>query len=854
MFVRLARLILACAFATGCARADEPVGPANGGGFIVSTQQLIRPAGRSVEFHGRPVDLALSPDGKTVFVKSNNQLLVIDTESWQIRQELKFDKGGSSMHGIVITPDSSRLLVTDADNSIREATITPDGTLKWSRKIDLPGTSPRRPSYPCGLALLPSDRAAVCLSMNNTLAIINLTTGQIESEIPVGVAPYDVAISPDGKTACVSNWGGRRATPQDKTAKSAGTDVVIDNHGSSATGTVSLIDLATNKQIAEIATGLHPADVEISRDGKTLYVANACSDTVSVIDIPSRAVKQSISVRPDPALPFGSACNALALSGDEKTLFVANGGNNAVAVVDLASNKTTGFIPTGWYPGGVATDGKNLFIANTKGVGSRDPAAAGKWNSHSYWGSVTRVAIPTASDLPRYTKQVIEDARVPQTLRALEKKQSGVKPFPVPKRAGEPSPIEHVLYIIKENRTYDQLLGDIPRGNGDPKLCIFGKEITPNHHAIAEQFALLDNYYCNGVLSADGHAWATEGVAVDYLEKSFGDWSRSYPFPGDDALAIAPTGFIWDNALLHGLSFRDYGEMHVTRPTPLGTWGEIYADYKAQTNRFAFDYITTIAALKQFSCPTSPGWNLKVCDQLRADIFIKELAAAEQKNDWPNLMVLYLPQDHTSGTNPAVPTPSAMLADNDLAVGRVIDAISHSKFWPKTCIFVIEDDPQAGFDHVDGHRSLCLVASPYTRRGVVVSRFYNQTSVLHTIELMLGLPPMNQFDAMAPPMHDVFTDRADLTPYKCLPNNIPLDQMNPPKSALSGEAIELALQSERLPMEQPDLCDENTLNRIVWFSVKPDAPYPAAFAGAHGKGLKQLHLKLDKNVRDDDDR
>jgi hypothetical protein len=294
--------------------------------------------------------------------------------------------------------------------------------------------------------------------------------------------------------------------------------------------------------------------------------------------------------------------------------------------------------------------------------------------------------------------------------------------------------------------------------------------------------------------------------------------------------------------------------MHVTQPSPLATWEEIYTDYKAKRKRITLNNITTIAALKQYSCVTSPGWNLKVSDQIRTDLFLNELADAEKKGQWPSLITLYLPNDHTSGTNPNVPTPAAMVADNDLAVGRVIEAISHSKFWPKTCVFVIEDDPQNGFDHIDGHRSLCLVASPYTRRGAVVSHFYNQTSVLHTIELILGLPPMNQLDAMAPPMREVFSEQADLTPYKLVPNNIPIDQMNPRKAALSGDALKFAQLSEKLPLEQPDLADENTLNRILWFSVKGDAPYPAAFAGAHGKGLKALHLKLDSNsIRVDDD-
>jgi YVTN family beta-propeller protein len=813
-----------------------------------------------VEFRGRPVDLVLSPDGKTIYAKSNAQLLAIDAATWTIRQELKYPAkigGNASMHGIAVTPDGSRVYSTGG-NTLLEARVAPDGSLSWTKPLVIPGSTAKQTGYPCGLALLPgkNNRAVVCLSMNNSLAIVNLTEGKVEREIAVSTAPYDVAVSRDGKLAYVSNWGGRRPREGDKTAKSADSDVVVDDKGTAGTGTLSVVDLAAGKQIAEIPTGLHPADVELSADDTTVFVANANSDTVSVIDTSSRTIADTIAVRPDPALPFGSASNAIALSKDGKRLFVANGGNNAVAVVALSGmkGKVEGFIPTGWYPGGLVTDGQSIYIANIKGIGSRDPADAGKWNSHSYRGSVTKVSVPDDASLARFSEQVRADALVPQSLKAWEKGQTGRRPAPVPRRVGEPSVFEHVVYIIKENRTYDQYFGDITRGNGDPKLCTFGRNVSPNHHALVEQFALLDNFYCNGVNSADGHAWATEGLANDYLEKSFGGFARSYPFSGDDPLAFAPTGFIWDNALLHGLSFRNYGEMSKTQPVPASTWSQVYRDYLDKGGKIRLEHKIWIDALRQYSCPDSPGWNLKIPDMIRADVFLKEFREFEANGGFPNLVIIFLPSDHTSGTNPNNPSPAAQIADNDLALGRIVDAISHSKFWPKTCVFAIEDDPQAGFDHVDGHRSICVVASPYTKRGAVVSNFYNQTSVLHTMELMLGLPPMNQMDSMAPAMRDVFTKRADLKPFRALPNNIPLDQMNAPKEVLSGLMRDLAKASEKLPLDEPDQADENTLNRIVWHSIKgPDAPYPSEYAGAHGRGLKKLNLKLDTAARDDDD-
>jgi len=840
----------------GCQTQNvEHVSDANDG-QIVPTYQALHPAGQSVEFKGRPVDLVLSPDQRSVYVKDNRGLVVIDAATWTIRQELKFPAGGGSTHGIIVTADGSSVWATTSQNMLYEAKAGPDGKLTWGRQVALPGPGGSGNSHAGGLVLSADEKTAyVCLSRNNSLGIVNLESGKLIGEIPVGVAPFDVVLKGDGNTAFVSNWGGRRAKPGDRTAKSSGTDTVVDERTVAASGTVSVVDLVQGKETAQITTGLHPSDLELSSDRRTLYVANANSDTVSVIDTTSLVVKDSVLVRPDPTLPFGSAPGGLAMGKDGKTLFVANGGNNAVATISLgALNKVEGFIPTAWYPGAVATDGKHLYIANVKGFGSRDPAPNKEgFNSRRFLGTVNKVAIPSSQTLNDYTRQVKADTRVPQMLRAWEKGSSGKKPVPVPRRTGEPSVFEHIVYIIKENRTYDQVFGDLPQGNGDPSLCVFGREVTPNHHALAEQFALLDNYYCNGVLSADGHAWATEGYATDYLEKSFGGFTRSYPFAGDDPLSYAATGFIWDNVLLHGLSFRNYGEMNSTDVVPKeADFRAIFENRRTNGNNISFKHDIQIETLRRYSCPDSPGWNMKIPDSIRADVFLKEFAEFEKNGDFPNLTIIYLPVDHTSGTRPGAPTPRAMVADNDLAVGRIIERLSKSRFWPKTCIFVNEDDPQAGFDHVDGHRSLCLVVSPYTKRGAVVSKFYNQTSVLHTMQRMLGLPPMNQMDSLAPLMADCFTSRPNFTPYQCLTNNIPLDEMNKPLAQLNGKELYWAEQSLAQPLDQVDQADENTFNRIIWHSVKGvDTLYPAHLAGAHGKGLKKLKLVL--TGEDDDD-
>lgn len=845
----------------GCRSTPDPhVGPLETGEHLTSTYQWLRPAGKQLEFAGRPVDLLLSPNGRTLYVKDNRGLAIIDAERWEVLQELKLTAGGGSTHGLAMTPDGSRLFVSSAQDALWEAIIDSDGKAAWGRKVALPGPRATGNSHVGGIALAANGKTAlVCLSRNNALGIIDLEAMKLTRQIPVGVAPYDVALDPDGKTAYVSNWGGRRAREGDKTAQSSGTAAVVDERGVAASGTVSIVDLEKSMEIMQIPTGLHPSDLELAPRQQTLYVANANSDSVSVIDTSARKVIETIAVHPDDSLLFGSAPNALALSRDGARLYVANGGNNAVAVVNVEKrgrSSVVGFIPTAWYPGALAVGGHSIFVANVKGVGSRNLAEKKTgWNSHYYRGSVSKIDSPSAAALASFTKQVKTDAHIPEKLRALPKTRSLANPLPVPKRPGDPSVFEHVVYIIKENRTYDQILGDVPRGNGDPALCVFGQKITPNHHALAEQFVLLDNYYCNGVLSADGHAWAMEGYATDYLEKSFGGFTRSYPFSGDDPVSFAPTGFIWDNALLHGLSFRNYGEMSKTTVLATNaTFKAIYDDHAAKSGKFRFRHDIQIEMLRRYSCSNSPGWNLKIPDVIRADVFLNEFAEFEIRGDWPNLVIIFLPSDHTSGTTPGNPTPRAQVADNDLAVGRIVERISRSSFWPKTCIFAIEDDPQAGFDHVDGHRSLCLVASPYTRRGAVVSRFYNQTSVLHTMERMLGLPPMNQMDARAPLMTECFTPVPDMTPYTCQTNRIALDELNKPKTALRGAELYWANQSLEQSFDEVDQADENTLNRILWHSVKgADTPYPVHFAGAHGRGLKSLHLRLNGEKDDDDD-
>jgi hypothetical protein len=351
--------------------------------------------------------------------------------------------------------------------------------------------------------------------------------------------------------------------------------------------------------------------------------------------------------------------------------------------------------------------------------------------------------------------------------------------------------------------------------------------VTPNHHKLAREFVLLDNFYCSGVLSADGHSWANAAYATDYLEKQFGQFTRSYPYEGSDPLAFPTSGFLWDNALAHKKSFRNYGEFVKSAYEPKGAkWVDLYADYTNGTANVKVTATPNMRSLDKYSHPNFPGFPLTTPDVYRAKLFIDELKEFEKKGEFPNLTYVFLPSDHTNGTRPDSPTPRAMVADNDLALGMVVEAMSKSKFWAKTCIVVTEDDPQNGFDHVDGHRTVGLVISPYTKRKAVDSTCYNQTGMVKTMELILGLPPMTQLDLSATPMRGCFTDRPDLTPYTAAKNRIPLNEMNKPVEKLDGKAKEFALKSLALDFDEEDKADEDTLNRILWYSVKGILPYP----------------------------
>ncbi len=806
------------------------VGTQPDGSILVPTNQLLNPAGFQVYMPGRPVDLALIPDKGLLAVKNKNSLDLIRLSDRTILQSLQFPKSGTSFKGICYSESKKKIFVTDAEDLLLVAELNDNNILSWQTPIKMPKPEIGGDPVPVGFVFDGAETMVyVTLSRSNSLAVVNITDNSI-TEIMVGIAPYDVLLKSNTK-AYVTNWGGRQPKEGESVYNTSGSNVLVDPvTGIANNGSVSVIDLQNNTQVKNIEVGLHPSGMVFSNDKSLLFVACANSDIISVINTETDEVVDEISVKMNKELPFGSSPNALTISPDGKQLFVANGTDNAICVIETEKPyRVTGFIPTGWYPGSVVTNksGTTLYVANVKGAGSRNQRTdRNGYNSHDHMGSISIIPVPGKAELAKMTETVSGNNSFSTLYSNIS--SEGKKKVAVPYLPDQTSYFKHVVYIIKENRTYDQVFGDMPQGNGDTSLVHFGYEITPNHHKLAEDFVLMDNYYCSGVLSADGHQWTDEAFVTDYLEKSFGDFTRSYPYDGDDALAYASSGFIWDNVLKNGLTFRNYGEFvdAVIKPEN-ATFTEIYNDFKNGTNKISIQAEANLEQLKPYLCPTFIGFPNKVPDVYRAAEFIKELNEFEKNDNFPNFIIMLLPNDHTSGTKPGLPTPRAAVADNDFALGQIVEAISHSKFWKETCIFVTEDDPQAGLDHVDGHRTVGMVISPYTKRNEVVSTYYSQINMVRTMENILGIPPMNQFDLSAEPMFDCFTESPDFTPYKVVQNNIPLEEINPPLESLNGKKRFWAEKSMEQDLDDYDRINEYDFNRIIWHAMKGyDRPYP----------------------------
>ncbi len=840
--------------------------------------KVLTPAGQQLFFgdsalENHALDVALSPDKKTVAVEGRYSIVFVNTHNNSIVHRFvlrSFDKSNAmnTYSGIRwFTENNKQYILWGTRNNVMKA-LWDGKTAKVVKVYNFQPKKDVRASIPNEMVVSDENGtmvAWVVLNGNDEVVKIELQSGKILWKQATGLAPYGICLA-DNKLF-VTNWSG--TIPRRTAGATAGIPwekAMVDKYGTVASGSVSVLNPSTGAIIKEIKTGLHPNDIVSNKQQSFVFVACGNDDNVAVINTATGKVAETISVRlnNDYNPFFGDTPNGLALSNDGSTMYVANGMDNALAVVKLgkkayAKSKTeksyiSGFIPTAAYPGGICVlDDKTLYVANIEGVGARLTVKSknkafqtfykgtfdtvkpttGAFNAHRMLASVSVIPVPDSNQLKHFTKMVIKNNRQARLsmLKLLPRK--GVKPVPVPERIGEPSVFKHVIYIIKENRTYDQVLGDVKKGNGDAGLCTFGQKVTPNMHKLVNNYVLLDNYKASGKCSSEGHVWTDASIVTDYIEKNVRAWFRSYTHVLYDAMAYPKTGFLWDNALDHGKSVRIYGE--ACKPVWQGnkSWTDIYNGF-LKNRPLKFTNHTTIDRVGTVLSPLYPGYDShNIPDVLRAKAFIYELKEFEKRegNTLPELTIIALPDDHTAGTSSKHPTPRAMVADNDYALGQIMDALTKSRFWKNTVVFITEDDSQSGWDHVSAYRTVGTVVSAYTKTGRVISTDYNQTSMIRTIEQILGLPPMNIMDATATPMFDVFADKPDFSPYNVLKNKIPLNEMNPPLTALKGKARQDAILSAQMALKGIDAGNDDLFNRIIWSATKPGKPYPDNYAG-----------------------
>jgi YVTN family beta-propeller protein len=835
---------------------------------IITTGQAITPAGEQSVFSGRVHAVAFGTTDNTIYVAlSSDDVYKLD---WQANKVLGIIRGGRNpgMQGLVLDPVTGEpllsALLSGGTGRNAEPVIQLVGISGGGEKV----IASRLGAFAAGEVSAAAEKnpegerfTGIALTFNDSLAVVDFASGKLKGTVRTGIAPFGVRLNRAGTVAYVSNWGGRFPGAQDATATTGvrtGADrVVVDQRGIASTGTVSRVDIVTMKVTNTIETGLHPTGLAWDEPRARLYVANSNSDSVTVIDTETNRVAQTISIQPFQKKAEGVAPNALAVSPNGKTLYVACGGINAVAVIRAADGQLEGLIPTAWYPNDLrlSADGKYLLVANLMGVGPGGtpfdvermarvegldilPGPTRRY-VHSDRSSVEVIHVPDAAQLEGYSTAVADNNHL--MLRGGQAAAEGpiahahVTPLPVPLRPGDPSLIHHVVFIIKENRTYDQVFGDLSQGNSDPTLVQYGWDVTPNQHRLAEQFVLLDNFYATGGNSADGHQWLTQAAETDYTYWP-GYGGRSYPYDGSDPIAPASSGFIWNEAAAHKITVEDFGE-YVAVPH-----GELNIRERAQnlagwkagedfTGRF--HEAAPAPSLDRVVVHDFPYWTLAVPDVVRAQIFLKHLGAWEKNGVMPELVLMQLPSDHTAGTRPGVSTPKAMAADNDWALGQIVAGLSQSPFWKSMAIFVVEDDAQAGIDHVDGHRTVALAISPYIRRGAVDSTFYSHLSMVKTIERMLGLPTLSIFDLISNDMRNSFQQTPDFTPCTAVEPKQSIFQVNPLLSSLRGDARQAAVASMKMDFNVPDEVPSARLNRILWHQARGwQTPYPQMRQGA----------------------
>jgi YVTN family beta-propeller protein len=799
------------AFGTTLVFGDNQVGTQYRNGIQVSDDQIINPIGdRLLTQFGKFMGSTVSPDGRFLAATSADKpvaLQIFDLSSYKliwtvgsvsgVNQSLS--DGTVGQEGPTYSPDGKFLWLPEQD-AVTRFPVNSDGTLGTPTRISLPrvgshlsgnSRTPTPNSALVGQITYSPDGSSLYAALNgqNTVVALDPSTGAIEHTWNVGIAPRELAFA-SGKLY-VSDEGGRQAQAGDTTMDSYGTAVPANGYlGTSTTGEVSVIDTANpSAAVGSIAVGLHPTAMHVS--GNALFVANTNSDTVSVIDTTIDQVVQTVETRPWPSSTVGYQPDGIAMTNDGH-LLVTLGRANAVAVYHYDGRPKDpvsyiGLLPTDYYPANVATVGDQIVVTNTRGIDARGPAITTYkgpgtvpvtgHDTHSTTASLTRFTLPSDLDIAnKYTGIVFAQNGWGKNdvQQATGSKAAAV---PIPTRIGNPSTIKHVFLIVKENRTYDQLLGDIAKGNGDPTLTQFGEKATPNQHALANQFGLYDNVYDIGTNSSEGHNWLMQGDNPEYSESDAGEYQRTYDTE-EDVLGHQRSGFLWTAVESAGATARNYGEFEYMEGKPSGTWQQYYCAANSVQNGgdptqltaagLQGNYGSAIPSLNAIADPLSPPFDLSIPDTYRYQIWKQDF----EKNGPANFNMIWLSSDHTGGPT----TAEAGVADNDLATGQIVDTISHSTYWKDSAIFVLEDDSQDGADHVDGHRAPIQIISPWAQHGKVINTYYSQISAVRTIEQILGAQPLNEKVAAATPMYEAFTNKPDYTPFNAVPNQIPLTE------------------------------------------------------------------------------
>jgi YVTN family beta-propeller protein len=834
-------------------------------GEVISSDQYLKPYGsRTVINDGKIMSSTVSPDGThlaAAVTDGDAALVIMDLATGQVKQkigtnaadDLRISSAAIGQEGPTYSPDGKQLWLGQATGYTR-FTVDADGTLTDPVAVPIPTVGSQQALV--GAAVFSADGSTVyaAVSGQNKVVALDAASGSVEQSWAVGNAPRGLALV--GGKLYVSNEGGRPARAGETTMNSYGTQVPANpDTGASTTGTVSVIDTARpSAAVRSIDVGLHPTAV-YAKNG-TVFVTNTADNNVSVIDTRKDKVVQTIATQPWPEAKVGYEPDAVTLT-DDGHLLVTLGRADAVAVYRYKSPQEpasyVGLLPTDYFPAEVTTVGRKVVVSNTRGIDARRPTTATGHGTHDTTSSLTEFTLPSDLVIRSQTAKVFQQNGWTPGSVTTAKGAGKAKPVPVPARLGDPSTIKHVFLLVKENRTYDQVLGDLPQGDGDPALTTFGANVTPNQHALAQQFGLYDNFYDIGTNSAEGHNWLMQSDNPEYTESSAGEYTRSYDTE-NDVLGHQKSGFLWTGAQAAGKSVKDFGEFQSTESKPAGAnWQNLYCDSKtmaatgAQT-QYPIKTGSAIPSLNKVSVQGFPMFDLDVPDIYKEQIWKQDF----EKNGPANLNMFWFSNDHTGGPANA----SAEVADNDLAVGRMVDEISHSTYWKDSAIFVVEDDSQNGLDHVDGHRAPVQVISPYAQHGTVDSHYYTQITMIRTVEQILGIHPMNQKDSAATPMYGAFSSKADTTPFTAVPNRTSLtlgvsptpscgadtpaaqdaDAAPAPTSAAVPEAKQpLAAQwktwasHQRLtgPHAVPDYANAEQMNRYTWYQTHDwTKPYP----------------------------